>query len=102
MDLCSREGSAAAVAEEKGVSRPSLYAWKNELLGKEMPPVMDPKEATLQLRIETNCNARLSAAQEHPQVTVGTRHLEEGERTPKKRGGHQSAGTDEPGKDAAD
>ena len=43
IDLCSREGSAAAVAEEVGVSRPSLYAWKNELLGKEMPPVMDPK-----------------------------------------------------------
>jgi putative transposase len=39
IDLCSREGSAAAVAQDVGVSRPSLYAWKNELLGEEAPVV---------------------------------------------------------------
>jgi putative transposase len=43
IDLCSREGPAAAVAGEVGVSRPSLYAWKNELLGEEVPVVMDKK-----------------------------------------------------------
>ena len=35
IDLCPREGSAAAVGENVGVSRPSLYPWKTELLGKE-------------------------------------------------------------------
>jgi len=33
VDLCAREKSAAAVAEAIGVSRVSLYKWKNELLG---------------------------------------------------------------------
>jgi transposase-like protein len=31
--LCMREGSAQAVAQALGVSRPSLYIWKNQLLG---------------------------------------------------------------------
>jgi len=30
--LCMREGSAQSVAQELGVSRPSLYNWKNQLL----------------------------------------------------------------------
>ena len=43
IDLCSRDGSAAAVAEDVGASRPSLYVWKNELLGVEVPALMDTK-----------------------------------------------------------
>ena len=31
--LCMRQGSAKAVAQDLGVSRPSLYIWKNQLLG---------------------------------------------------------------------
>ena len=31
--LCMRQASALAVAQELGVSRPSLYNWKNQLLG---------------------------------------------------------------------
>jgi transposase InsO family protein/transposase-like protein len=31
--LCMRQASAQAVAQELGVSRPSLYIWKNQLLG---------------------------------------------------------------------
>ena len=31
--LCMRKGSAQSVAQELGVSRPSLYIWKNQLLG---------------------------------------------------------------------
>jgi len=30
--LCMRQGSAQSVAQEVGVSRPSLYKWKNQLL----------------------------------------------------------------------
>ena len=35
IELCTREGSAAAVADKMGTSRGVLYKWKNELLGKE-------------------------------------------------------------------
>ena len=44
MALCLRRGSAQAVAEELGVSRPSLYNWKNQLLSKEAAPLMKPKQ----------------------------------------------------------
>src|SRR5690606_7955837 len=40
MGLCSREGSAQAVAEKFGVCRPTLYNWKAQLLGHEAPPTM--------------------------------------------------------------
>ena len=38
--LCTREGSAQEVAKESGVSRPTLYNWKNQLLGHEAPASM--------------------------------------------------------------
>lgn len=40
IELCMREGSAQAVAEELGVSRPSLYTWKNQLPGNDAPASM--------------------------------------------------------------
>ena len=43
IDLCSREGSATAVAENLGVSRSRLNRWKNELLGEEVPVTMAKK-----------------------------------------------------------
>lgn len=38
--LCMREGSAKSVAQGVGVSRPSLYNWKNQLLGHDAPSSM--------------------------------------------------------------
>lgn len=38
--LCSRQESAQAVAEKFGVCRPTLYNWKNQLLGPEAPSTM--------------------------------------------------------------
>jgi transposase InsO family protein/transposase-like protein len=38
--LCSRQKSAQAVAERLGVCRPTLYNWKNQLLGPEVPASM--------------------------------------------------------------
>jgi hypothetical protein len=35
--LCSRQESAQAVAEKLGVCRPTLYNWKNQLLGPRLP-----------------------------------------------------------------
>jgi putative transposase len=34
--LCMRQGSAQSVAQDLGVSRPSLYKWKNQLLGQDV------------------------------------------------------------------
>ena len=42
--LCMREGSAQSVAQELGVSRPSLYNWKNQLLGHDASASMKPKQ----------------------------------------------------------
>jgi transposase-like protein len=44
IELCMREGSARSVAEELGVSRPSLYTWKNQLLGHDAPASMKRKQ----------------------------------------------------------
>ncbi|MCV2357435.1 IS3 family transposase [Paucibacter sp. TC2R-5] len=38
--LCTREGSAEALAQEFGVCRPTLYNWKNQLLGADIPASM--------------------------------------------------------------
>jgi len=38
--LCTRHGSANALAQEFGVCRPTLYHWKNQLLGHEVPASM--------------------------------------------------------------
>lgn len=42
--LCMRQGSAKSVAQELGVSRPSLYNWKNQLLGQDAFASMKPKQ----------------------------------------------------------
>ena len=43
MALCLRQGSAQAVAQELGVSRPSLYNWKNQLLSNEALASIKPQ-----------------------------------------------------------
>lgn len=43
IDLCSRSGSVAEVAQRHGVSRVTLYQWKNQLLNKE-PCVAMPEQ----------------------------------------------------------
>ena len=58
--LCTREQSAQAVAKNLGVCRPTLYNWKNQLLGheapasikrtKELPP--EPERAELERQLE--------------------------------------------------
>lgn len=59
--LCTRQGSADAVADELGVCRETLYNWKNQLLGREVPASMkrqqdladDPERKELERQIET-------------------------------------------------
>ncbi|VTU45890.1 putative transposase OrfB (plasmid) [Variovorax sp. SRS16] len=40
LELCTRQGSARAIAQKLGVSRPTLYNWKNQLAGPEVPTSM--------------------------------------------------------------
>jgi putative transposase len=44
IELCMRQGSAQSVAQERGVSRPSLYNWKNQLLGHDASTSMKRKQ----------------------------------------------------------
>ena len=44
MALCLRRGSAQTVAEDLGVSRPSLYNWRNQLLSNEALASMKPQQ----------------------------------------------------------
>ena len=44
MALCLRQGSAQAVAQDLGVSRPSLYNWRNQLLSNEALASMKPNQ----------------------------------------------------------
>jgi len=46
IELCSRQESAQAVAEKFGVCRPTLYNWKNQLLGTEAPSTMKRNNAS--------------------------------------------------------
>ena len=59
--LCMRPGSAQALAEDLGVSRGSLYKWKNQLLDHDAPEPMkrqqdapaSPDRAELEQQLET-------------------------------------------------
>ncbi|MGE0188128.1 MAG: IS3 family transposase [Steroidobacteraceae bacterium] len=61
IELCTGQGSAQAVANKLGVCRPTLYNWKNQLLGREasvsmkrsnhIPP--DPERVELGLQLES-------------------------------------------------
>lgn len=43
--LCSGDESAQQVADRLGVSRPTLYSWKDQLLGHEPPSSMKRRKA---------------------------------------------------------
>lgn len=44
IELCMRQGSAQSVAQGLGVSRPSLYNWRNQLLGRDASESMKRKK----------------------------------------------------------
>jgi transposase InsO family protein/transposase-like protein len=61
IDLCTRKTSAQAIAQKLAVCRPTLYKWKNQLLGHEAPPSMKrqndskpvPEQTELQRQVES-------------------------------------------------
>jgi transposase-like protein len=58
--LCTRQGKARAIAQDLGVSRETLYNWKDQLLGREAPasmkrqskPPADPDKAQMEQQLE--------------------------------------------------
>ena len=98
LELCTREGSAQAVAQKLGVSRPTLYNWKNTLAGPEVPasmkrrkdltPEPQPERAELERQVESlrrdiqhpTSNIRHPTSDiRHPTSAARTRPLEEGQ-----------------------
>jgi len=55
--LCGRQESAQAVAEKLGVCRPTLYNWKNQLLGPEAPAFMKRNNNSPVLELERQLEA---------------------------------------------
>ncbi len=61
IELCTRQVSAQAIAQKLGVTRPTLYKWKNQLLGREVPASMkrhndsppSTERAELELQVES-------------------------------------------------
>ncbi|PFH07878.1 transposase InsO family protein [Collimonas sp. PA-H2] len=61
IDLCTRKTSAQTIAQKLAVCRPTLYNWKNQLLGREAPPSMKrqndskpvPEQTELQRQVES-------------------------------------------------
>ena len=61
LELCTRQGSAQAIAKKLAVSRPTLYKWENQLLGHEVPASMQrhkdappgPERAELERQVES-------------------------------------------------
>jgi transposase InsO family protein/transposase-like protein len=60
LELCNRQISAQKIAQKLVVSRPTLYKWKNQLLGREVPTSMklhndsqpDPERLDLEQQVE--------------------------------------------------
>jgi putative transposase len=58
--LCTRQGKALSIAQDLGVSRETLYNWKDQLLGREAPasmkrqskPPADPDRAQVEQQLE--------------------------------------------------
>ena len=61
LELCTREGSAQVVAQKLGVSRPTLYNWKNQLLGREAPASMKHTHQSPQQRERDELELQVAA-----------------------------------------
>jgi transposase-like protein len=100
--LCMRSGSAESVAQQVGVSRQSLYAWKNQLRGhdtsapmkrqKDQPESLERAELERQLEAPRQYIRRLQIEQDL---------LKKANELLKKGSGHRPATPDEPGEDPA-
>ena len=61
MDLCTREGTAHAVADKYGVDRCSLYNWKNQLLPEGSPSKMPKRKKNITAQTKSDQIAELTS-----------------------------------------
>ena len=102
IELCTRQTSARAVAQKLDVSRPTLYKWKNQLLGPEVAASMtphndspsDPERAELQRQVESLRRDVRQLQLEHDILRKANELLE-------KLPGRRPAAPDQPGEDVA-
>ena len=101
--LCTRPVSAQTVAEDLGVSRGSLYKWKNQLLGhdastptkRQQDAPANPDRAELEQQLEP-------LRRDIRRLQFEKDLLKKANELPKKRrNGHRPAAPDESGEDAA-
>jgi transposase-like protein len=98
IELCAREESARVVAQKTGVSRPMLYNWKNQLLGREVPasmkrqkkPAPDHERGELERQVESLRRDIRKLQLEHD-------ILEKANELAKKRNGHRPTPPEQPG-----
>jgi transposase-like protein len=87
IELCTREESARIIAQKVGVSRHTLYKWKDQLLGREVPASMkrpaDPPHAPdceeLERQVETLRRDIRQLQLEHDILTKANELLKKGQ-----------------------
>lgn len=83
--LCSGDESAQQVVDRLGVSRPTLYSWKDQLLCHEAPSLMKRRKANSKVPEREELERRLEALQRDVRgLQLEHDPSEEGQRTPKK------------------
>jgi len=86
IDLCTRKTSAQTIAQTLAVCRPTLYNWKNQLLGREAPPSMKrqndskpvPEQTELQRQVESLQRDVRRLQLEHDQLKKANEPLKKG------------------------
>lgn len=61
IELCTRQISAREIAQKLAVSRPTLYKWKNQLLGREAPSSMKHPNQSPQDRERTDLERQVES-----------------------------------------
>jgi transposase-like protein len=101
--LCTRQESAQAVADKLGVCRPTLYNWKNQLLGREAPASMKHTHRSPQQRERDELELQVATLRrEVRQLRLEQELLNKANELLKKWPGRQSAAPVQPGEDTAD
>ena len=91
IELCTREESARLLAQKAGVSRPTLYNWKNQLLGREAPasmkrqkkPAPDSERAELEQQVESLRRDVRQLQLEHDILTKANELIKKGWASPR-------------------
>ena len=103
MELCTREETAQAVADKFGVCRPTLYNWKNQLLGREAPASMKRTNQSPPSQERDELERQVeSLRREVRQLRLEQDLLNKANELLKKRPGRRSADPVQPGEDTAD